>query len=90
MTEELKKEIMDILDNVSYWETCPEDYKVRIKAISEQLIIADVVVNEADIDFEPNIQIKHKTLGTYRLVSASFVCGHPPKQTYLFNGIWHL
>ena len=43
MTEELKKEIMDILDNVRYWETCPEDYKIRIKAISEQLIIGGVM-----------------------------------------------
>jgi hypothetical protein len=43
MNEELKKEIIDILDNVSYWETCPEDYKPRIEAIKQQLIIDGVV-----------------------------------------------
>ena len=39
MNEELKKEIIDILDNVSYCETCPEDYKARIESIKQQLII---------------------------------------------------
>ena len=39
---ELNKEILDILDNVIYWETCPKDYKVRIKAIKEQLTLTDV------------------------------------------------
>lgn len=45
MTAELKKEILDILDNVYYWETCPKDYKVRIKAIKEQLTLTDVVAS---------------------------------------------
>ncbi len=40
---ELNKEILDILDNVTYWETCPKDYKVRIKAIKKQLTLTDVV-----------------------------------------------
>jgi hypothetical protein len=44
MNEELKKEIIDILDNVSYWETCPEDYKARIESIKQQLIIGGVSV----------------------------------------------
>ena len=35
--EELNKEIIDILDNVMYWETCPENYKARIEAIIKQL-----------------------------------------------------
>lgn len=39
---ELNKEILDILDNVIYWETCPKDYKVRIKAIKKQLTLTDV------------------------------------------------
>ena len=39
---ELNKEILDILDNVIYWETCQKDYKVRIKAIKEQLTLTDV------------------------------------------------
>ena len=41
---ELNKEIIDILDNVTYWETCPKNYKVRIEAIIKQLTLTDVVV----------------------------------------------
>ena len=44
--EELNKEIIDILDNVMYWETCPEDYKVRVEAIIKQLILIDVSDND--------------------------------------------
>jgi|TARA_R110000744_G_scaffold327996_1_gene433702 hypothetical protein len=40
---ELNKEIIDILDNVMYWETCPKNYKVRIEAIKKQLTLTDVV-----------------------------------------------
>jgi hypothetical protein len=40
---ELNKEIIDILDNVMYWETCPKNYKVRIEAIKKQLTIPVVV-----------------------------------------------
>jgi cellobiose-specific phosphotransferase system component IIC len=41
MTEELKKEILNILDNVYYWETCPQEYNDRIDAV-KKLIIPDV------------------------------------------------
>jgi|TARA_R110000764_G_scaffold232460_1_gene324926 hypothetical protein len=41
---ELNKEIIDILDNVMYWETCPKNYKVRIEVIKKQLTLTDVVV----------------------------------------------
>ena len=44
--EELNKEIIDILDNVMYWETCPEDYKVRVEAIIKQLILINVSDND--------------------------------------------
>ena len=27
----MDKEIREILDNVTYWETCPDDYKEKIK-----------------------------------------------------------
>lgn len=30
------KEIVDILDNVRYWETCPNSYKVIIEKFIEQ------------------------------------------------------
>ena len=30
------KEIVDILDNVRYWETCPDNYKVIIERFIEQ------------------------------------------------------
>ena len=43
MTEELKKEILEILDNVYYWETCPQEYNDRIDAVKKQLTIPDVV-----------------------------------------------
>jgi hypothetical protein len=39
---ELNKEIIDILDNVMYWETCPKNYKVRIDAIIKQLTLTFV------------------------------------------------
>ena len=29
------KEAMDMLDNVSYWEGCPDDYKERIEKLTE-------------------------------------------------------
>ena len=44
--EELNKEIIDILDNVMYWETCPENYKARIEAIIKQLTLIDVSDND--------------------------------------------
>jgi methyl coenzyme M reductase subunit C len=37
MNEELKKEILDILDNVYYWESCPQDYNDRIDEIKKKL-----------------------------------------------------
>tara|TARA_R110002096_G_scaffold326030_1_gene519926 strand:- start:56 stop:286 length:231 start_codon:yes stop_codon:yes gene_type:complete len=43
MTEELKKEILNILDNVYYWETCPQEYNDRIDAVKKQLTLTDVV-----------------------------------------------
>ena len=46
--EELNKEIIDILDNVMYWETCPENYKARIEAIIKQLTLTDVVSSSCD------------------------------------------
>ena len=53
--KELNKELIDILDNVMSmwakqllrpWETCPEDYKVRVEAIIKQLILIDVSDND--------------------------------------------
>ena len=44
--EELNKEIIDILDNVVYWETCPENYKTRIEAIIKQLTLIGVSDND--------------------------------------------
>jgi len=43
MTEDLKKEIIDLLGNVSYWDTCPESYKTRIEAVKQALTIPVVV-----------------------------------------------
>tara|TARA_R110000751_G_scaffold200391_1_gene305228 strand:+ start:229 stop:459 length:231 start_codon:yes stop_codon:yes gene_type:complete len=40
--EELKKEILDILDNVYYWETCPQEYNDRIDAVKKKLTLTDV------------------------------------------------
>ncbi len=55
---ELNKEILDILDNVIYWETCPKDYKVRIKAIKEQLPIHGVVFSEAELKVKLEEQLE--------------------------------
>ena len=46
----LNKEIIDILDNVIYWETCPEDYKVRIEAIRKQLTLTDRNFSEGRVE----------------------------------------
>ena len=59
MTEELKKEILDILDNVYYWETCPQEYNDRIDAVKKQLTIPVVgsglpdlaECNQASLDY---------------------------------------
>jgi hypothetical protein len=32
------EEIIDILDNVRYWETCPDEYKVIIKKYTKLLL----------------------------------------------------
>lgn len=39
MDKKTKEEILNILDNVTYWETCPEDYKQRIEKIKLALTI---------------------------------------------------
>lgn len=35
--ENLIKEIINILDNVYYWESCPQEYNDRIDAIKKHL-----------------------------------------------------
>ena len=47
MTEDLKKEIIDLLDNVTYWDTCPESYQTRIEAVKQALTIP-VVTQSCD------------------------------------------
>ena len=47
MTEELKKEILDILDNVYYWDTCPQEYNDRIDVVKKQLTVP-VVMQSCD------------------------------------------
>tara|TARA_R100001244_G_scaffold108016_1_gene79984 strand:+ start:51 stop:296 length:246 start_codon:yes stop_codon:yes gene_type:complete len=37
MTEYQKKDIAEILDNLTYWETCPQAYKDRIPKLIEAL-----------------------------------------------------
>jgi len=37
MTVKQKDEIIDILENLPYWDTCPQDYKDRIPELVEAL-----------------------------------------------------
>ena len=37
MNTKLKGEILDILNNICYWDTCPQEYKDRIVIINAQL-----------------------------------------------------
>ena len=37
MEKEVKDEILDILDNVTYWDSCPQEHKERISAIKKAL-----------------------------------------------------
>jgi hypothetical protein len=50
MTEELKKEILNILDNVYYWETCPQEYNDRIDVVKKQLILTSVSKSDCTHD----------------------------------------
>jgi len=59
MTEDLKKEIIDLLDNVTYWETCPESYKNRIEAVKQALTIP-LVIRCDDAEYFELIEEKHK------------------------------
>ena len=61
MTEELKKEILNILDNVYYWETCPQEYNDRIDAVKKQLTLTDVgcsLISEEEFNLMANDYIK--------------------------------
>lgn len=37
MTEKLINDIVNILDNVYYWETCPQEYNDKIDTIKKEL-----------------------------------------------------
>ena len=37
MTEDIKKEIVELLENLTYWDTCPQNYKDRIPTMIEAL-----------------------------------------------------
>ena len=37
MTEKLINDIINILDNVYYWETCPQEYNDKIDVIKKEL-----------------------------------------------------
>lgn len=37
MTEDIKKEIVELLENLPYWDTCPQNYKDKIPTLVEAL-----------------------------------------------------
>lgn len=37
LDKKIAEEITDILDNVTYWETCPEEYKQKIPLLIRAL-----------------------------------------------------
>ena len=37
MDEDIKKEIIELLENLKYWETCPQSYKDRIPTMIKAL-----------------------------------------------------
>ena len=59
------------------------------KALEELLVLYNVVLNEAYIDLNPNVKIKHKNLGTYKLVknenSEVELCDNPHCEDGIVN-----
>ena len=55
MTVKQKDEIIDILENLPYWDTCPQDYKDKIPALVKALskvnnsVLDDVSISEAKV-----------------------------------------
>ena len=55
MTLKQKDEIIDILENLPYWDTCPQDYKDRIPELLKALgkvnnVVLDAVsISEAEV-----------------------------------------
>ena len=45
--------IRDVMDNITYWDTCPEDYKERfriiIKQINDHLSNSDIIKTEQSL-----------------------------------------
>ena len=52
----MNKRILEILDNVRYWDTCPEDYKKDIEDfLKNKLDSCDQVYKKTD-DYEFNLK----------------------------------
>ena len=57
MTTKQKDEIIDILENLPYWDTCPQDYKDRIPELVNALskvnnvVLDDVIKCEHDWNY---------------------------------------
>jgi hypothetical protein len=71
MTEDLKKEIIDLLDNVTYWETCPKSYKTRIEAVKKALTIHVVIASNCK-------HCDNKLCDAQRFNNVCFKCGKKP------------
>ena len=55
MTFKQKDEIIDILENLPYWDTCPQDYKDRIPELVKALNqVNNGVLDDVMALFKPN------------------------------------
>jgi len=64
MTVKQKDEIIDILENLPYWDTCPQDYKDKIPALVKALskvnnsVLDDVSCCECSDNFStPEVEL---------------------------------
>ena len=55
MKPKQKDEIIDILENITYWDGCPQDYKDRIPELIKALSkVNNVVLDDVMVLFKPH------------------------------------
>ncbi len=60
----------------------------RAKNVKDRIYASDIMMMFLKSERGQNVDKSERQL-TIPAVISSFVCGHPPKQTYLNDGIWH-
>ena len=86
MTVKQKDEIIDMLENLLYWDTCPQDYKDRIPELVKALnqvnngVLVDVInlfpsYNEALEEAQKTYLSKHVSEGVELYEEKAFMKG---------------